>query len=169
MTLYGLTASDSEFGDLGGNDAPHFQTTTVLPSTVVQMHNQVFASLNTGVDLMCYLGSRRDGELQPDAAFHALGHIQPFGRPNAAAALNPPAAAGDFRGNFDFVPGVPTHPECHAGAKLCPAGHNKPLAPTGRLVGGEHRHGAGGAVRAGGSGGHKLSTALLPRPLAVSP
>jgi hypothetical protein len=119
MTLYGLTASDSEFGDLGGTHAPQiavgrlpatnsvqldamiskieayealpppvtnrallvadfddpqagdfpdeilavqgivtpaFQTTTVLPSTAAQMHNQVLASLNTGEDLMCYLG-----------------------------------------------------------------------------------------------------------------
>ena len=119
MTLYGLTASDSDFGDLGGTDAPEiavgrlpatnpaqldaminkikayealpppatnqallvadfadpeagdfpaeilevqgivtpaFQTTTVLPSTAVQMHNQVLASLNAGADLMCYLG-----------------------------------------------------------------------------------------------------------------
>jgi hypothetical protein len=119
MTLEGLTASDSEFGDLGGTNfpeiavgrlpatnsvqlnamitkikayeaqpqpatnqallvadfadpqagdfpdeilavqgivAPAYQTTTVLPSTALQMHNQVLASLNTGQDLMCYLG-----------------------------------------------------------------------------------------------------------------
>ena len=119
MTLYGLAASDSDFGDLGGDDAPQiavgrlpatnavqlaamiskiqtyeallppatnqallvadfddpqagdfpaeildvqslvtpaFQTTTVLPSTAVQMHNQVLAGLNAGADLMCYLG-----------------------------------------------------------------------------------------------------------------
>jgi hypothetical protein len=119
MTLDGLTASDSEFGDLGGTSAPQiavgrlpatnsvqldaminkimayealpppptnqallvadfadpqagdfpdeilavqgivtpdFQTTTVLPSTATQMHNQVLASLNTVEDLMCYLG-----------------------------------------------------------------------------------------------------------------
>lgn len=35
---------------------PAFQTTAVLPSTVVQMHNQVLASLTAGADLMCYLG-----------------------------------------------------------------------------------------------------------------
>ena len=119
LTLEGLTASDSEFGDLGGTNfpeiavgrlpatnsvqlnamiakikayeaqpqpatnqallvadfadpqagdfpdeilavqgivAPAYQTTTVLPSTALQMHNQVLASLNTGQDLMCYLG-----------------------------------------------------------------------------------------------------------------
>ncbi|MGA2854757.1 MAG: C25 family cysteine peptidase, partial [Verrucomicrobiota bacterium] len=117
--LYGLAASDSEFGDLGGTNAPEiavgrlpatnavqltaminkikayealpspaakqallvadfadpgagdfptqildvqemvapaFQATTVLPSTVVQMHNQVLAGLNAGADLMCYMG-----------------------------------------------------------------------------------------------------------------
>jgi hypothetical protein len=119
MSSEGLTASDSEFGDLGGTNAPQiavgrlpatnsvqldamiskieayealpppatnqallladfadplagdfpdeilavqgivtptFQATTVLPSTELQMYNQVLASLNAGEDLMCYLG-----------------------------------------------------------------------------------------------------------------
>ena len=253
MTPYGLAASDSEFGDLGGTNFPEiavgrlpatnavqlaamiskieayealppsatkqallvadfadplagdfpdeilgvqgivtpaFQTTTVLPSTTTQMHNQVLASLNAGADLVCYLGhglptalgagspgylsisdlgalkngarlpfivstcclagsfatpgsvcfsgafvtatnsgaiavlaastlslnydgvnlntslmtqpcrrfnrtawglgSRRVGGLQPDAALHAIGHVQPHGRSGAATVLNSP-------------------------------------------------------------------------------